>query len=53
MRQDALVEELNRQLAAANQTIERLHERVRQLEGQTEVLAREVFPPANEKPPHY
>lgn len=53
MAQRDLMEELNRQLTTANRTVERLEERLRQLEGQTEQLAREVFPPPNEKPPHH
>jgi uncharacterized coiled-coil protein SlyX len=53
MVQRDLLEELNRQLTAANRTVERLEERVRLLEGQTEQLVREVFPNPNDEPPHY
>ena len=53
MVQRDLLEELNGQLTFANRTVERLEARVRRLEGQTEQLVREVFPPPNEKPPHY
>lgn len=53
MAQQALLDELSRQLTALNGAADRNQARLDRLESQTAELSREVFPPPNEKPPHY